>query len=138
VVTQFTHCTDVYDAGDKVCDFINALDTEGMTPDKVRSEVYRYALRLRPVQRPLHHQSRIDSFAEALTNTAIGFLVSLVTWIVVARMYGIPMLASTSLSITAIFTVVSIARQYVLRRIFDGRSPWQAIKACMSRVSRYG
>jgi len=83
-------------------------------------------------------QSRIDSFAEALTNTAIGFLVSLVTWIVVARMYGIPMSASTSLSITAIFTVVSIARQYVLRRIFDGRSPRQAIKACMSRVSRYG
>jgi len=88
--------------------------------------------------RPLHTQSRIDSFAEALTNTAIGFLVSLVTWIVVARMYGIPMSASTSLSITAIFTVVSVARQYVLRRLFDGRSPWQAIKACMSRVSRYG
>jgi len=86
----------------------------------------------------IHTQSRIDSFAEAVTNTAIGFLVSLVTWIVVARMYGIPMSASTSLSITAIFTVVSVARQYVLRRLFDGRSPWQAIKACMSRVSRYG
>lgn len=75
-----------------------------------------------------HNQSRIDSLMEALTNTAIGFLVSLVTWIVVARIYGIPMSAGTSLSITAIFTVVSVLRQYVLRRIFDGRSPWQALK----------
>lgn len=87
------------------------------------------------MNRPVHTQSRIDSLAESLTNTAIGFAISLVTWIVVARMYGIPMSAGTSLSITAIFTIVSIARQYVLRRLFDGRSPWQAIKCCMTRVS---
>ena len=74
------------------------------------------------------HQSRIDSFAEAITNTAIGFAVSLITWIFVARAYGIPMTATTSLSITGIFTVVSIIRQYVLRRIFNGRSPWQWLK----------
>lgn len=36
---------------------------------------------------------------------------------------------------TGIFTVVSVLRQYVLRRVFDGRSPWQAIKGCVSRVS---
>ena len=72
-------------------------------------------------------QSRIDSFMEALTNTAIGFIVSLVTWIVVAWAYGIPMTWATNLSITAIFTVVSIARQYVLRRCFNGRSVWAAI-----------
>ena len=75
-----------------------------------------------------HNQSRIDSFAEAVTNTAIGFVVSLVTWIFVARAYGIPMTFLTNVSITLIFTVVSIARQYVLRRIFDGRSPWQWLK----------
>jgi hypothetical protein len=47
---------------------------------------------------------------ESLTNTAIGFIVSLVTWIVVAR-------------------------QYVLRRLFNGRTPWAAIRGCMSHVS---
>lgn len=73
-------------------------------------------------------QSRIDSLMESLTNTAIGFVVSLVTWIVVARLYGIPMSWSTNLSITAIFTVVSVARQYVLRRLFNGRTPWAALK----------
>jgi hypothetical protein len=82
-----------------------------------------------------HNQSRIDSFAEAVTNTAIGFVVSLITWIFVARAYGIPMTFLTNLSITAIFTVVSIVRQYVLRRIFDGRSPWQWIKGCFARFS---
>lgn len=85
--------------------------------------------------RPPHTQSRIDSLMESLTNTTIGFLVSLVTWIVVARLYGIPMSAGTSLQITGWFTVVSVLRQYVLRRCFDGRSPWQAIRVCMTRVS---
>ncbi len=65
---------------------------------------------------------------EATTNTAIGFVVSLVTWIIVARLYGIPMNMATNLSITGIFTVVSILRQYVLRRLFNGRSVWTAIK----------
>lgn len=85
------------------------------------------------------HQSRIDSFMESITNTAIGFGVSLVTWIFVAKAYGIPMTWTTNLSITGIFTVVSIIRQYVLRRLFNGRSPWEslktAIKGCMTRFS---
>lgn len=73
-------------------------------------------------------QHRIDSFMEAITNTAIGFIVSLVTWHFVAQGFGIPMPLSTNLQITAIFTVVSIVRQYVLRRLFDGRTVWQSIK----------
>ncbi len=88
-----------------------------------------------------HTQTRIDSFMESITNTAIGFAVSLVTWHFVAQTYGIPMPLSTNLQITAVFTIVSIIRQYVLRRAFDGRSPWQAMKstfrACVSPVSRY-
>jgi len=78
--------------------------------------------------RPPHTQARIDSFMEAVTNTTIGFVVSLVTWIIVARWFGIPMSFTTNLQITAVFTVVSVARQYVLRRMFDGRSPWRALK----------
>jgi hypothetical protein len=75
-----------------------------------------------------HTQSRIDSLMESITNTAIGFVVSLVTWFFVARAYGIQMTWFTNISITMIFTVVSIIRQYVLRRLFDGRSPWQWLK----------
>ena len=64
-------------------------------------------------------QSRKHSLFESLVNTAIGFLVSMLTWVIVARLYGIPMTWADNLGITAIFTVVSIARQYVLRRIFN-------------------
>jgi len=73
-------------------------------------------------------QLRVDSFMEAVTNTAIGFVISMVTWAFVARGFGIPMPLGTNLEITAIFTIVSILRQFWLRRIFDGRSPWQALK----------
>jgi hypothetical protein len=65
---------------------------------------------------------------EAVTNTAIGFIVSLATWQAVAAAFGIPMPIGENLKITAIFTVVSVARQYILRRSFDGRTPWQAIR----------
>ena len=66
-------------------------------------------------------QSRKHSLFESLVNTVIGFLVSTLTWAIVARLYGIPMTWADNLGITAIFTVVSIARQYVLRRIFNRR-----------------
>jgi hypothetical protein len=85
-----------------------------------------------PVTHRRHVQSRVDSFAEAVTNTAIGFTISMVTWAVVAWDYGIPMTWGTNLQITGIFTVVSIARQYVLRRVFDGRSPWTALKGLVA------
>ena len=66
-------------------------------------------------------QTRTMSLVESLTNTAVGFGVSLLTWVVVVRLYGLPMSWFDNLTITAIFTVVSIARQYVLRRWFNRR-----------------
>jgi hypothetical protein len=77
------------------------------------------------------HQTKIDSLMESLTNTLIGFGLSFVVWALVARAYGIPMNWATNLQITGIFTVVSIARQYVLRRLFNGRSPWVALKSAI-------
>jgi hypothetical protein len=65
-------------------------------------------------------QTRRGSLAEALVNTAIGFVLSMVVWHFVARAFGIPMPIGTNLEITAIFTVVSIARGYVVRRFFNG------------------
>jgi len=76
----------------------------------------------------LHTQSRVDSLMESVTNTLIGFILSFAVWALVAQLYGIPMSWRTNAEITAIFTVVSIVRQYVLRRIFDGRTPWTALK----------
>lgn len=73
-------------------------------------------------------QAKIDSLMESITNTAVGFAISLITWAIIARAYGIPMTWGTNLQIVGWFTIVSIARQYILRRLFDGRTVWQAIK----------
>lgn len=74
-------------------------------------------------------QSRIDSFIEAVINTSIGFVVSLVVWIIVAWAMSIPVTWGQNITITLIFTVVSVARSYLLRRLFNGRSVWQAIRS---------
>jgi hypothetical protein len=78
-------------------------------------------------------QTKVDSFFEAVTNTAIGFVISMATWHFVALGFGIPMPIITNLQITAIFTIVSIVRQYWLRRAFNGRTPWRALKGLFVR-----
>lgn len=86
--------------------------------------------------RPPHTQRRIDSFCEATTNTIIGLGISqIANFIVIPLVLGISITAAQNLTLAVLFTVISVARQYVLRRVFDGRSPWQALRACFSRVS---
>lgn len=59
------------------------------------------------------------SFLEACLNTASGFIVSLIVWHWVCKWFSIPMPMSRNLEITGIFTVVSIVRSYVWRRLFN-------------------
>lgn len=78
-------------------------------------------------------QHKMDSLMEAVTNTAVGFIISLITWYFVAEAMDIPVTWSQNLIITGIFTVVSIIRGYVLRRIFNGRTVWQEIKLVFAK-----
>ena len=72
-------------------------------------------------------QSKRDSLMEAVTNTTVGFFVSLLTWAALAPIMGIPLVWSQNFIITAVFTVVSVIRSYILRRAFNGRTVWQVI-----------
>lgn len=75
-------------------------------------------------------QSRLDSLMEAVTNTAIGLVVSTIAnYFVIPAVLGVHMTHAQNAALSAIFTVISIGRSYLLRRAFDGRTPWQAIKA---------
>lgn len=65
-------------------------------------------------------QSRLASFAESLVNVAIGYSVALVSQLVVFPLYGIHVPFSTNLWIGFWFTLISIARSYILRRWFNG------------------
>lgn len=64
-------------------------------------------------------QSKLESAVEATLNIGSGFVLSLVVWQILAGLYGIPMPLSRNLEITSIFTVVSLARSYLWRRIFN-------------------
>ena len=64
-------------------------------------------------------QSRKHSFLEALLNTASGFLISLLTQWLVFPWFNLHPSVRENLALTAIFTIVSIARSYIWRRIFN-------------------
>jgi len=64
-------------------------------------------------------QSRRMSLLEALTNVAIGYGVAVVTQIAVFPLFGLEVSLSDNLAIGGLFTLVSIARSYAVRRLFD-------------------
>lgn len=66
-------------------------------------------------------QSRLGSLIEALMNVAIGLLVSMVANALVFPHFGFHPTLGENVSITLIYTAISIARQYVLRRWFNAR-----------------
>lgn len=75
-------------------------------------------------------QSRIDSFMEALTNIVIGLVIStLANWIILPAVLGVRMTLGHNLLIGVFFTAISLIRSYAIRRLFNGRSVWDAIKA---------
>jgi len=69
------------------------------------------------------HQTKRQSFIETCTQTAIGWFVSLLTWYAVlwTNIFDVNMSFTENLQLTTIFTVVSIARGYIIRRFYDKR-----------------
>ena len=75
-------------------------------------------------------KSRTDSFMEALVNIAIGLVIStLANWIVLPAVLGVHMSLGQNVTISIIFTIISLMRSYAIRRAFNGRSVWSAIKS---------
>lgn len=64
-------------------------------------------------------QTKKQSLTEAITNTAVGFVVSLASIFLILPVFGIESTPLKNIGITAYFTVISIARGYVLRRVFN-------------------
>ncbi|WP_435135757.1 DUF7220 family protein [Formosa sp. A9] len=64
-------------------------------------------------------QTKTQSFIEAMTNTAVGFGISLAATFVIFPVLGIATTPSKNLLITLFFTVISITRGYVIRRWFN-------------------
>ena len=64
-------------------------------------------------------QSRRMSLLESLTNVAIGYGVAVATQIAVFPLFGLEVSPSDNLAIGGLFTLVSIARSYAVRRLFE-------------------
>lgn len=66
-------------------------------------------------------QSKLSSFTEAVINTAVGYSVNLVVQLLIYPFYGATFTLSENIQIGLVFTVVSLARSYVIRRWFNKR-----------------
>lgn len=64
-------------------------------------------------------QSRRASLAEAIVNVAIGFWVAVGAQALIFPLFGIETSLGTDLQIAAIFTIISIIRSYLMRRMFE-------------------
>jgi len=64
-------------------------------------------------------QSRTMSLIEAVTNVIVGYCVAVVTQILIFPVFGLHATLAQNLKMGLVFTGVSIARSYALRRLFE-------------------
>ena len=64
-------------------------------------------------------QSKTMSLLESIINVLVGFFVAVAGQIIVFPLFDIHINMGDNLTIGLIFTVISIARSYFLRRLFN-------------------
>lgn len=66
-------------------------------------------------------QTRLGSLIESGMNIAIGYVVALASQLLIFPMFDIYIPLSDNMMIGAWFTVISLARSYVIRRWFNAK-----------------
>lgn len=64
-------------------------------------------------------QTKFGSFLESLTSTLLGFGVALVSQLIIFPKFGVHLSLQDNLYITLWFTLISVARSYLIRRLFN-------------------
>jgi len=64
-------------------------------------------------------QSRLMSLIEALANVVVGYGIAVITQILIFPVFGLHTTLGQNLKMGAIFTIVSLARSFALRRLFE-------------------
>lgn len=95
--------------------------TNGPGPDgpwaALEHRFYRLHPRLRVKE--VKGQSRRMSLVESITNVVVGLLVSVLFLELVLPLWGVQLAVSSNVVISLLFTVISLARSYLLRRLFE-------------------
>lgn len=66
-------------------------------------------------------QSRLGSLIEAVFNVAIGLVISVIANAIVFPRFGFHPTLAENVWISVIYTVISIARSYLVRRFFNAK-----------------
>lgn len=67
----------------------------------------------------MNGQTKWDSFKESFTNILSGYILSLLTQVIVFPLFDINTSMGENMIISLIFTLVSLARLYIIRRIYN-------------------
>lgn len=81
-------------------------------------------------------QTRLQSLIETATGTAVAFAISVVAGMVIYPLYGHTFKVADLGAITFWFTVISLVRSYLWRRIFNRFHRWQAIRRLEAELAR--
>ena len=72
-------------------------------------------------------QTRTLSLVESATNVVVGYVLAILTQLLVFPIFGLEAALQEHLAIGLAFVAVSLARGYVLRRLFERiRAGWSA------------
>ena len=64
-------------------------------------------------------QTRLMSLAESVANVIVGYGVAVVTQILIFPVFGLQATLGQNLAMGGVFTIVSLARSFLLRRLFE-------------------
>ena len=67
------------------------------------------------------NQSRLGSLIEVGINIVVGFAINWLANIYVLPLYGFAITGGQAFSMGLVFTVISVARSYIIRRYFNAR-----------------
>lgn len=66
-------------------------------------------------------QSRLGSFIEAWINVLIGFTINFIANLVIFPIFGWQISVMENLALGVVYTAISVARSYAIRRWFNAR-----------------
>jgi hypothetical protein len=75
-------------------------------------------------------QTRMGSFVEAVANVAAGFMVSVLANLVVLPAFGYAVTMGDALGIGLVFTGISLARSFLIRRYFNAMRHFRTGGTC--------
>lgn len=80
------------------------------------------------------NQSKLGSLIEACINVAIGFAINFCANLLILPLIGFHISVAQNLFIGVLYTIISVARSYVIRRWFNARLQ-SAAQALAGRVA---